>query len=252
MESALQDQFAQIDQVDWWFQGRRKVVASVLRTELGAAAGRALAIFDVGCGAGEMSDMLREFGTVSAIDSSAEAVGYCRARLGDAIEVTVGTIPDDLPTVASFDVVSAFDVIEHLDDDRGALVRMGAMLRPRGMLVVSVPAFGFLWGPHDVASHHRRRYRASQLRQLLESAGFTVRRLTYFNTLLFPAVAAVRLARKVAGEGAPRSDFRPLPPMLNRALTALFASEAAILGQLRCLPVGVSLLAVCEERGEGR
>ncbi len=244
MEAALQHQFAQIDQTNWWFQGRRRVVAAVLRGEPELVAGPGLRIFDVGCGTGEMLDMLREFGTVAAIDGSPDAVRHCKNRFGDELDVHVGVIPGDLPAAGSADVVTAFDVIEHLDDDEGALAHFHRVLRPGGTLVVTVPAFAFLWGPHDVISHHYRRYSAPQLRSSLVEAGFSVERLTYFNTVLFPVVAAVRLLRRLVGERSPRSDFRQMPTSLNRALLALFSVEAALL--TRCsLPVGVSLLAVC-------
>lgn len=244
MEATLQHQFAEIGRTHWWFQGRRRVVASVMRAELARPAGRDLSILDVGCGTGEMTDMLAEFGTVTAIDGSEDAVEHCRARFGAGLDVRVGTIPADLPPAGSSDVVTAFDVIEHLDDDAEALRCLHRVLRPGGTLVVTVPAFAFLWGPHDVISHHRRRYSAPQLRARLEEAGFSVERLTYFNTLLFPAVAAVRLARRIVGEQPGHSDFRTLPPALNRALTSLFGFEALLLARWP-LPVGVSLLAVC-------
>lgn len=244
MEATLQHQFARIGQTHWWFQGRRRVVASVLRRHLEPGPGRALRILDVGCGNGEMLDMLRELGTVTGIDVSADAVEHCRARFDDALDVRLGGIPDGLPPAGSADVVTAFDVIEHLDDDLDALRHLRRVLGDDGTLVVTVPAFAFLWGPHDMVSHHRRRYRANQLGARLEGAGFVVERLTYFNSLLFPAVAAVRLARRALGEGPPRSDFSELPLAINRALTALFGLEALMLARFD-LPIGVSLLAVC-------
>jgi SAM-dependent methyltransferase len=248
MEAALQDQFAQIDETHWWFQGRRRVVASVLRGELALVAGQDLRIFDIGCGTGEMLDMLREFGSVEAIDSSADAVQHCKNRFGERLDVHVGVVPRDLPRAGSADVVTAFDVIEHIDDDREALSYLHRVLRPGGTLVVTVPAFAFLWGPHDLISHHYRRYNAPQLRRRLVEAGFTVERLTYFNTLLFPVVAALRLLRRLVGEASPRSDFRELPASLNRVLLALFSLEAALVTRFS-LPVGVSLLAVCTSGG---
>jgi SAM-dependent methyltransferase len=255
MDSSLHHQFAEIERDHWWFQGRRHVVASVLAEHLGTPTGGAdrrppTRILDVGCGTGEMVDMLRAFGTVTAIDPSPDAVAACRERFGDEVEVAVGTVPDDLPGPGAADVVTAFDVIEHLDDDAGALRRIHDVLAPaHGTLVVTVPAFAFLWGAHDVLAGHRRRYTAQALRSRLTDAGFAVERLSYFNCLLFPVVALVRPLRRLVkrGTGPPRSDFTMPPRAVNRALLALFASEAAVLRR-RSLPVGVSILAVCRAR----
>lgn len=250
MDRSLHLQFAEIEGEHWWFQGRRRVVASVLRRHLGAGAGRReRRIFDVGCGTGEMVDMLREFGDVSAIDSSQDAVQRCRERFGGHVQVDVGWLPDDLPAPGSVDMVTAFDVLEHLDDDLDALRRVHGALLPNGVLVVTVPAFQFLWGPHDVLSHHRRRYTRAQLRHRLEEAGFWVERISYFNTVLFPAVAAVRLARRVRRRRAEpaASDFAMPSRLVNRLLLALMSSEAFLL-RGGSLPLGVSIVAVATKR----
>lgn len=251
MDEALHHQFCEIEGEHWWFQGRRRVVASVLRRHLPARAGhdRGRRLLDVGCGSGEMVDMLREFGDVSAIDPSPAAVQRCRERFGDQVHVDVGWVPDDLPGPGTVDVVTAFDVVEHLDDDRGALRRVHALLPADGLLVVTVPALRALWGPHDVASHHRRRYTRAQLRHRLEEAGFSVEEISYFNTVLFPVVAAVRIGRRLrrgqTEEGA--SDFTMPSPLVNRLLLAVLASEAVLL-RAGSLPIGVSIVAVARKR----
>lgn len=245
MDAALQHQFAELERRHWWFQGRRKVLASVLRQHLRQQGpGSTPLIFDIGCGTGEMVDMLREFGSVWAMDASPEAVAYCRERFGPEVEVRLGSVPHDLPSPCSTQVVTAFDVIEHLDDDLEALRCIHVALVPGGTLVVTVPAFQFLWGPHDVLSHHRRRYTAARLRRRLEESGFVVDRLSYFNTWLFPVVAATRIGRRLTGEKAPRSDFRMPSRWLNRLLCGLFCSEGRML-RAGNLPFGVSILAVC-------
>jgi len=246
MDVALQHQFAELERQHWWFQGRRRVVASILRQHLrqhGSGLSAPL-ICDIGCGTGEMVDMLREFGSVWAMDASPEAVAYCRERFGPEVEVRLGSVPQDLPSPGSTQMVTAFDVIEHLDDDQEALRRIHESLTPGGTLVVTVPAFQFLWGPHDVLSHHRRRYTTARLRHRLEESGFVVDRLTYFNTWLFPVVAAARIGRRLTGEKTPRSDFRMPPRWLNRLLGGLFSSEGRML-RAGALPFGVSILAVC-------
>jgi SAM-dependent methyltransferase len=246
MDAALHHQFAEIERDHWWFQARRDIVASVLRRRLGPGAPRR--IFDAGCGTGEMLEMLTEFGRVSAVDLSEDAVRSCRGRFGDEVEVGQGGIPADLPGPGQVDMVTAFDVLEHIDDDAGALAAIQAVLPPGGVLALTVPAFAFLWGPHDVLSQHRRRYTRPRLRRLLEDAGFAVDRISYFNTLLFPAVAAVRGFRRLrpGRKEEARSDFTMPPPLVNTVLRRVFAAEAGFL-RVASLPVGVSILAVARK-----
>jgi SAM-dependent methyltransferase len=239
VEAVVYDQHAALEQTHWWFQGRRHILAAVLRERLGAhSSGRE--ILDVGSGTGEMLDMLSEFGAVRGLDISSKAIAYCRDRFGNTVDVRLGGIPDDLVTA---DVITAFDVIEHVEDDVQALRRIRAHLPSGGVFVCTVPAFEFIWSDHDEVNHHRRRYRRRGLRQRLESAGFEVEQLTYFNTLLFPAVVVIRLLRHRTG-GIPQSDMAALPGWVNRFLFHLFSFERRLLCRWS-LPFGVSLLAVC-------
>jgi SAM-dependent methyltransferase len=240
MEDVLYDQHAALEHQHWWFQGRRQIVADVLRGRLGSSDAAARSILDVGSGTGEMLDMLCEFGAVRGIDMSPRAVAYCHERFGTTIDVRVGRLPDDL---APADVITAFDVIEHLADDEEALRRIRAVLPPDGVFVCTVPAFQFLWSAHDELNHHQRRYGRRELRRRLQSAGFHIERLTYFNTMLFPAAAGVRLLRRRTSDA--RTQEMSLPPRwANRFLLQLFKSESRIVRTLS-LPFGLSLLAVC-------
>ncbi len=244
MDTYLYHQFAAIERDHWWFRARREIVASVLRTSLTPSQERR--VLDIGCGTGGMLEMLTEFGNVCGVDMSPEALEYCRARLGERVELRLGGLPDNLPAAVECDVVTAFDVIEHLDDDIAALKSVYRVLPPGGVFVCTVPAFQFLWGPHDDLNQHRRRYTSGSLERRLKAAGFRIEKLTYFNSWLFPVVAGVRLARRAFGGAGrpPRSDFFMPPRWVNQALTYLFTSEAQVL-KLTSLPIGVSLIAVC-------
>ena len=189
-----------------------------------------------------MLSMLREFGTVTGLDASPIAVEYCEDRFKGSVEVRLGLIPEDIPDEA--DVITAFDVVEHLEDDEKALAGIHDRLPPGGVFVCTVPAFPFLWSGHDVVHHHYRRYTRPVLRRRLEDAGFTVERISYFNTFLFPAAAAIRLLHRFVPGAPAGSDASTPHPVVNRALLALFASERFLLRRA-ALPVGISLLAVC-------
>jgi hypothetical protein len=138
------------------------------------------------------------------------------------------------------------DVLEHLDDERGALCVVRASLKPHGWLLMTVPALNWLWSPHDTTHHHRRRYRAIELHRLLGDCGFAIEHLSYYNFLLFPAIAGVRLFqrwRAASSSADGRHDLKMPPSFLNTMLLLLFSSERFVLGWCRP-PIGVSLIAV--------
>jgi SAM-dependent methyltransferase len=227
----------------WWFRGRRRVVASVVEKLLLPPDPKLL---DIGCGTGGNLAMLGQFGSVIGVEPSADGRRLAMSRgVAEVIEGTAEAtgLPD-----ASADMVSMLDVLEHLDDDAGALNEVVRVLKPGGWLVLTVPAFMFLWSGHDEALHHKRRYRRAQLDRVLRGAGLVPDTLTYYNAALFPPVAAIRVARRLldkvrgnAGEAVADDaslSWRPL----NTALETLFAAERYLVGRVP-LPFGVSLIA---------
>ncbi len=241
----------------WWFEGRRRILASLLAAEPLPASAR---ILDVGSGTGANVGVLAAHGEVVAVDASrrafrSEPVDSARAdsmprtapgpgergesRCRRALQGRLEALP---LRDRAFDLVTALDVLEHLDDDVGAAREIRRVLAPQGRLLVFVPALELLWGLQDEVSEHRRRYTARSLRRTLETAGLRIRRLSYFNTLLFPAVLAGRLAMRLFRPPV-RSENELTPAGLDRILTRVFAAEAPLLARAN-LPVGVSLLAV--------
>jgi 2-polyprenyl-3-methyl-5-hydroxy-6-metoxy-1,4-benzoquinol methylase len=249
MDDVLYRDHAAMETDHWWFQGRRAVVTAVLDRHLGAAH-RPRSALDVGCGTGGMLPVLARFASeVVGLDMSAEAVGHAQATAPPRVTVRVGSIPEHVPSDGSLDLVSAFDVVEHIDDDVAALVALRQALKPdMGMLIITVPAYQWLWSPHDDINRHKRRYTRRVLRERLVEAGFDVVHLSYFNSWLLPVVSAVRMVRKAlpkAGDGA--SDFVMPRPAVNGSLTRLFASERHVVSRVG-LPAGVSLVALCRVR----
>jgi SAM-dependent methyltransferase len=244
VEQGLYDEFADVGERHWWFVARRRVIHAVIAASVPAASPDERAVLDVGCGTGEMLEMLGEFGRVRGLDFSERAVEYCKERLGASVDVAVGRIPEDIPTSGDLGLVTAFDVIEHLDDAVGGLRTMYQGLEPGGWLVVTVPAYKFLWSAHDDQNHHKRRYTRRLLRRHLTGAGFAVERMSYFNTLLFPPVAAIRVGRKLLpGRDETASDLKMPGDRMNALLLRVFAAEAPIVSRMP-LPFGVSLIAV--------
>jgi SAM-dependent methyltransferase len=243
MEAPLYRQMRELEDRHWWFLARRRIVGSVI-SRLGPEAG--WAILDAGCGTGGNLPMLATFGRVVGAEHDPAAAAIATAR--GAADVVAGSLPDAMPFEAGrFDLVTMLDVLEHIDDDQASLGTVRSLLRPGGHLVLTVPAFPFLWGTHDREHHHKRRYLAPQLKARLEAAGLRVRWVSYYNTLLFPPVALVRLVRKAlpGGEaGASAGQELALPPgPVNRLLETIFAFERHWLGRVYA-PFGVSLIAV--------
>jgi SAM-dependent methyltransferase len=242
MDEALYTQHDLLDEDHWWFLGRRRIVLSILGSFLGPRAGREQ-ILDVGCGTGGMLRALQELGEVTGMDTSRFAVERARERCGCRVEW--GVLPEPVPfEPGSFDIVTALDVIEHVDDDVGALRTIHTLLRPGGVFLCTVPAFRFLWSGHDELNHHRRRYRRAELRERLVRSGYRIRKLTYFNFVLFAPIALIRLVGRLSGRK--RSDFElPFRPV-NGMLARIFGVERYLL-RFTSFPFGVSLLAVCEK-----
>lgn len=227
----------------WWFQGRRAVMWSLLR-RTGNLGG--LRVLDAGCGTGRN---LLEFGALGApgavngIDSSPEAIEFCRRRGLDG--VVLGRI-ESLPFgERAFDLLLATDVIEHVEDDRVALRELHRVAAPGGRLLVTVPAYQWLWSQHDDAHHHYRRYTWRRLHARLRETGWEPLAWSYFNSLLLAPIAAVRIAARRRAPTNGRPDLRLTPASINRMLAQPMRLEAALIGNGRHLRAGVSIGVVC-------
>jgi len=224
------------DRLHWYFRGRRAVILGALRRVLPR---RSLRLLEIGCGTGSMLGLLGEFGEAVGVETNDVLLAAARAA---GLDVRKGALPAGLPVPPGWaDVVLLLDVLEHLDDDVAGLRAAHRVLREDGVLVVTVPAYAWLWSGHDVALGHRRRYAAAGLRRLVESSGYRVERLSYFNTVLFPAIAAVRLYKRLRRDE--RHDLEHPGPRFNAFLEWLFALERHVVRRPG-LPFGVSLLVV--------
>jgi SAM-dependent methyltransferase len=242
MDRQVYARMAELEDRHWWFVARRRILSETLRRHAALPAGAR--VLEAGCGTGGNLPMLARFGTVACFEPDDEARALARRQ--GTFDIRDGALPDAIPFDSeSFDLVVALDVLEHVADDAGSLSALGARLRPGGWSLLTVPALPFLWSRHDVSHHHYRRYVKSQLSGLTRAAGLVPVRATYFNSLLFPAVAAVRFVKAGIGGRAREDDTLP-PQGVNRLLTALFASERHVVGRVP-LPVGVSLLMLARK-----
>jgi SAM-dependent methyltransferase len=240
MEATFYQTVYEIEKVHWWCVARQRIVEDVIQRQLRLPPGAR--VLDVGCGSGAVLESLSERFEAYGTDTSQLAIDLSRKRgLTNAFRCTLATFPR---AELRFDLTTLLDVIEHVDDDLTVLREVHQYLKPGGWALVTVPAYQFLWGPHDLVNHHKRRYTRGGLRRVLQAAGFEVRLLSYFNSILFPAALAAWAGEKLTGIGA---DPRPrVPPAaLNATLTTLFSLEKYLLRGVS-LPYGLSLIALAQ------
>lgn len=241
MELRVYARMGEVEDRLWWFVARRRILAAVL--ERCGLLPNPARVLEAGCGTGGNLGMLSRFGPVSAFEPNEAARG--NASRHDRCDVRAGALPDKVPFAGErFDLVAVLDVLEHLDDDEGALRALAERLEPGGLILVSVPAFAFLWSRHDVVHHHKRRYTRRSLLAVAWAAGFEPVSAGYFNTLLFPLIVVWRTVGRLFGL-AGDDDTMP-SPWLNRLLGAVFAFERHLVGRL-ALPFGVSLLLLARK-----
>jgi SAM-dependent methyltransferase len=242
MERAVFDRMAEHDQVHWWYVARRKILADLIRRQGGLPA--EARILEIGCGTGHNFEMLRRFGRLDALEVDGEARALASRRLGhavgDAALPALAGVPD-----RTYHLIALLDVLEHVAGDREALASIAAKLAPGGTILVTVPAYQWMWSAHDVAHHHKRRYSKRGLRNVAEAAGLEVRRIGFFNSLLFPLAAMVRLAGKLAGKSSSDDQLPPRP--LNSTFEKIFGLERHLVGRVP-FPAGVSLFALLSTR----
>jgi SAM-dependent methyltransferase len=240
MDRDYEQQTHEVEDQHWWYRGRRTVLDGVI-AGLGLPAGAR--ILDAGCGSGRNMIELARHGPVTGIELSEPSVALARAR--DVGQVISGSVLE-LPFAAdSFDLAVSLDVIEHLEDDLGALRELRRTVAPGGALLLTVPAYQWLWSGHDVINHHHRRYTRRTLRDVAERAGWRQVRTTYFNSLLLPVAIMLRALDRLNTKTTESSLDLWVPPQpLNWLLERPLAIEAALIQRGGRIPAGLSLLAV--------
>ena len=242
-----QHTYAIMDRVEdthWWFVGRRAILETFLKEIIQRIRNpqSAIRILDVGCGTGANLEMLSQFGTTEGVDVSDEALDFCRKKGLTVRKGSAETLPYPDET---FDITTALDVIEHLDDDIAGLKEMYRVTKAGGYSLIFVPAFMWLWGVQDDISHHRIRYTRKQIVERIENAGFKVERATYANFTFFAPVLGGRLFMRGTGI-KPESENNINISALNGAFGKLFSAERFWLKN-RNFPFGVSIVIVARK-----
>lgn len=238
MERIIYDRMAELDSSHWWYRARRDVLAALIARRIAPTLGGR--VLEIGCGTGHNLAMLGRFGIVDAVELDPAARALATQRLGKPV------IDARLPELAGIErggyaLVAALDVVEHVADDVAALKALASCLSPGSKLLITVPAFPFLWSGHDVANHHFRRYTRKSLRQVVSDAGLTLEFIGWFNSILFPLAIADRMMSKLTRREGSDDALPPAP--INRLFESIFKSERYAIGRVP-LPPGVSLAAV--------
>lgn len=244
MEKEFYLQYVSVEDKHWWFVARRQIIERVI-CQLGLP--KNAQILEAGCGTGGNLQMLSRHGRCSAMELDEIACSLANQR--QVVPVKRGSLPDNIPFTSEYDLILILDVIEHLDNDLSALKALYYKLKPGGYLLITVPAYQFLWSEHDEINHHKRRYKLKGLKQVAIKAGYEINYGSYFNTILFPLVAVARLL----GRFLPKQNKNQLSKDLvlpskpvNRFLKWLFASERGLINRFS-LPFGVSILLLARK-----
>jgi SAM-dependent methyltransferase len=224
----------------WWYVARRALALQLLNNEIHGR--NPVRILDVGCGTGANVGAFAGIAPTIGIDTSIDALHFCQNR---GIRTVALSPLEELPfPCGAFDIVTALDVLEHTDDDLVCLREIHRVSKPKGFVLITVPAYGFLWSEHDEALKHRRRYTAHELRNKLVLTGFEVERTSYFISTLFFPILALRIWQGLRKNStSPRTSIYILPKWINSALVGLLALERRIFQKIN-IPFGVSIVAL--------
>lgn len=231
---------AEYEQSYWWHLGRLEIIQTYLKRVFGKRHNST--ILNVGCGTGGTIDMLEKFGHVDNVDTSDDAIAFVKTRGNKNIMKVDGI---DLPYEdKTYDVVGAFDVLEHIEDDKRALFEWKRVLKDDGVIVITVPAYQWLWSEHDASLHHRRRYTVKSLMTVAAEAGLKPEKKSYAISFSLPLVIGYRVASKALNrKGGSETSYVPVPRSINKFFTVLLKVEAKLHDKIS-LPAGTSVITI--------
>ncbi len=249
MDKNYYKSYYSLEREHWWFRARLEILENLFRTDIlpKATSSSKLAILNAGVATGATTTMLEQYGAVTSLEYDKDCCQFLEETL--QMEVVNGSLTELPFADNSFDLVCAFDVIEHIKEHDLAVAEMKRVLRPNGRIFLTVPAFQFLWGEHDEINHHERRYTQQMLVDVVAESGIKIERKSYFNFFLFFPIFLVRMLLKLRPakkDGEHKSDFETFKSggIINKMLYKLFGLEKGVLKHNINFPVGVSLFVI--------
>lgn len=242
MEIREYDKLHKLEESNWYFVSRRLFFSKIFGKYVPKRSN--MRILDLGCGSGQMFKMLGKYGKVLGVEPS-----FYMLRLAPDAAFRVCSDGVRLPFKdGTFDMITLFGVLEHIDDDTGVLKELKRVSRKNGLVFIEVPAYQFLWSSHDEALHHKRRYTKKSLAKKLTKMGFRVKKSGYIFGAILPAVIALRTLKRLFGKDEIKTDgVENLPPLLEKLLINVNKIES---GTSMLLPFGVSVVALAEKPSE--
>ena len=238
MDDKYYEKYFYLEREHWWFKARNLI----LETHIGSLLkDKNIKILNVGAGTGHTSIMLSKFGDVKSIEYNEKCCEIVSKKTN--LKIEQGDIRNLNYDSNTFDLVTAFDVIEHIDDDVKAIEEIYRVTRKNGLIITSVPAFNFLWSDHDEINHHYRRYTKKSFNSLSENLKLEQIYCSYFNFFLFPLIFAVRIFSRIKKKKMIKSDFENYNrSSFDKILFKIFSIETFFIKNKINLPFGVSLL----------
>lgn len=242
MKKYLYQDLYQLEDKHWWHISKRRAIHKLIEKY---SISKNSKILDIGCGTGKNMEELQEYGSVYGLDSSPEALKFCRKRglknlrLGSAEKTNLAT--------NFFDIITILDVLEHTDDNK-VLTEIRRILKKGGIIVLTVPAFPWLWSRWDEVLDHKRRYTKNTLKKILTFHNFHLIKMTYFYSFLVLPSLIIRRIKQKFSKNFYQSDFKLSNPLLNFFLNNLSKLEFFISEKLY-IPFGTSILVVAKKNG---
>lgn len=230
-----------IEEIHWWYTGRREILRKVLNKFIT----KKPKILDIGCGTGGNFSLLRKYGTIRGIEYSELAIKKARKKFPN-IDIKKGSLPNDFPIKNErYDLITMFDVLEHINDDQKSLEIVYNYLNNNGRLVITVPAFNFLWSKSDEVQFHKRRYTKKQLLEILKKNNYQIEFSSYFNFFLFFPVYFGKFLIRCDKNYTTNKEMEIKSKLLNKLLYIIFKCESYFLPNIK-FPFGVSIIIVAK------
>jgi SAM-dependent methyltransferase len=243
MDKEIYHKMSVLEDSHWWFVGRRNIIKTIL-DDLNFS--NKIQILEIGCGTGGNFPILQKYGQIFGVESDETARDYATKR--NMATILAGKLPDEIPfSDQLFDLIILTDVLEHVDEDELSLNNLHKRLTNCGYILITVPAFQFLWGRHDESHHHKRRYTKHNLCKMISNVGYEIMLVSYFNTFLFPIIAVMRIFNNLFSLHN-NDDLISVPQLINNILIKLFNCEKYLI-KTTSLPFGVSLLVIARHNG---
>lgn len=244
----MYDKLNETESYHWWFKAKRKIVMKLAAPYLKSYGGEELSFADMGCGTGLMLCGLEKIGRVTGYDYSDTALDYCKRKCkAELIKFNLGEA--GFKPQATYDMVFALDIMEHIKDDKIAINNIYKAVKYGGHAIITTPAFQWLWSQNDINNMHYRRYSLQQLSELAENAGFHVEYISYYNFWLFVPIATIRwICRVLKIDKHSSIEYNSGNSFLNNLLYKVFSSEGKRISHHKVFPFGVSLITLLSKK----